>query len=287
MVPADQQLARERIRSFLTWLALITVVLEVLVALASRWEGSWLFRALAILVTWSPAMAAWVAGRRTGRPLADIGFHRPTAGLMLIGYGIPIAYTFAVYGFVWGTGLGHFYDGARLDKMTVSLGLGHLTPLRAFVAVGLIYPSLIWLGGCAMSLGEEIGWRGFLLPELAKVMPFPRACVISGLAWAVWHYPLIIFGGYHGHTHLLYSMACFTLVIVAISFPLAWLRLKSGNVWTCTAFHASHNLFMLKLLNPLTQDTGCTRWLVSEFGIVTVVVTAVMAWGFWKSAQKH
>ncbi len=266
------------IRSFLGSLLVITLALESLVALASRWQDSLLFLTLAHAVTWSPAMAAFVASRRCRRPLFAIGFGWPKWQTLAIGYTLPLAYSLIIYGIVWTTGLGHFYNSAHLDHMVAALGFHNLSTSHAFLALALIYPTVIFLEGCASSLGEEIGWRGFLLPELIKIMSFPKAAFLSGLVWAVWHYPLIIFGGYHGHSHLLYSLGCFTAVIIALSFPLSWLRLRSGSVWPCTFFHASHNLFMLKLFNPLTVDTGPTRWLVSEFGILTVLVTVAMAW---------
>jgi membrane protease YdiL (CAAX protease family) len=88
------------------------------------------------------------------------------------------------------------------------------------------------LEACPPALGEEIGWRGFLVPELAKTTTFFNTALISGAAWALWHYPLIIFGGYNGGTSIPYSLFCFTLAVIAISFPMAWLRLKSGSLWT-------------------------------------------------------
>jgi len=44
----------------------------------------------------------------------------------------------------------------------------------------------------ATALGEEIGWRGFLVPELFKTMGFTSAALFSGVVWACWHYPLVI-----------------------------------------------------------------------------------------------
>jgi uncharacterized protein len=53
--------------------------------------------------------------------------------------------------------------------------------------------------GCATVLGEEIGWRGFLVPELAKRHGFAVTAIISGLVWAVWHYPIFLLAnGYSG-----------------------------------------------------------------------------------------
>jgi len=70
-------------------------------------------------------------------------------------------------------------------------------------------------------LGEEIGWRGFLVPELYKNNSFLKTAMISGAIWALWHYPIIIFSDYNGGTSVGYSLFCFTLMIIAISFPLA------------------------------------------------------------------
>jgi membrane protease YdiL (CAAX protease family) len=44
--------------------------------------------------------------------------------------------------------------------------------------------------GVAVATGEEIGWRGFLVPELAKVLPVTGIALTSGLIWASWHYPI-------------------------------------------------------------------------------------------------
>ena len=279
--PANDE-ARKRIRSFVFWLVVVSLMADSLVALTatSGWPGPACFMVFQLTVSWSPAIAAWIASRRCGRPLASLGWQCPTLRMLAVAYAIPLGYALATYGVVWLTGMGRFPDQVHLAQMTSALGVSHLPAYWPVVALVLHHATLLWLRGCLTSLGEEIGWRGFLLPELMKLMPFRRAAILSGGIWAVWHFPLILFGGYHGDTEMLYSLACFTLVIIAISFPLSWLRLKSGEVWTCTAFHASHNLFILKLFNPLTQDTGHTRWFVSEFGIVTVIMTLTAAWGF-------
>src|SRR5919202_1534230 len=96
---------------------------------------------------------------------------------------------------------------------------GIVIPLYVFflVTFGL-------LQACLPALGEEIGWRGFLVPELAKTTTFSKTALISGVVWAVWHYPEIIFGDYNGGTPIWYSVFCFTLSVIAISFPMAWLR---------------------------------------------------------------
>ena len=43
------------------------------------------------------------------------------------------------------------------------------------------------------ALGEELGWRGFLLPSLLPLGQW-RAILMSGLIWGVWHAPAILQG---------------------------------------------------------------------------------------------
>lgn len=46
------------------------------------------------------------------------------------------------------------------------------------------------------ALGEEIGWRGFMVPALLHKLSFNKMLVISSLVWCGWHLPLLIAGDY-------------------------------------------------------------------------------------------
>jgi len=131
-------------------------------------------------------------------------------------------------------------------------------------------------------LGEEIGWRGLLVPELTKTNGFTKTALISGIIWASWHMPLVFLAGYNGGTPLAYSAACFTVMIIAISFPFAWLRLKSGNLWTAALLHASHNLFIQDVFDRLTDPTGISPYITGEFGIGLALTSLVVAYVFWR-----
>jgi membrane protease YdiL (CAAX protease family) len=72
-------------------------------------------------------------------------------------------------------------------------------------------------------------------------------------------------------------------MVVADSFILAWLTLRSKSLWPAAIFHGSHNLFIQSILTPLTRDTGPTKYIIDEFGIglvVTVGIAAVICWRF-------
>jgi len=69
--------------------------------------------------------------------------------------------------------------------------------------------------------------------------------------------------------------------MVAVSFPLAWLRLRSGSLWTAAILHGTHNILVQEILDPLTVDTGPTEWLIGEFGCVIPLAwvgVAIVVW---------
>jgi uncharacterized protein len=85
--------------------------------------------------------------------------------------------------------------------------------------------------GVASATGEEIGWRTFLVPERAKVLPFTGVALVSGLNWAALHYPITAVVYRDAGLPSWFWLLTFTIVAVAISFAQAWLRLKTDCVW--------------------------------------------------------
>lgn len=72
-------------------------------------------------------------------------------------------------------------------------------------------------------------------------------------------------------------------MVVLISGPLAWVRMKSGSMWTAALFHAAHNGIIQAFLDPITRDTGNTLYFTGEFGILLVVTGGAAAW--WVSKR--
>ena len=81
------------------------------------------------------------------------------------------------------------------------------------------------------ALGEEIGCRGLLVPELAKITTPVRAALISGAVWAVWHFPSIVLGDYNARgVAISLQVTLFAIGIITDGVAYAWLRLASGSV---------------------------------------------------------
>jgi membrane protease YdiL (CAAX protease family) len=230
---------------------------------------------------WSPALAAFVTKRIFGERIGELPWRWGGARYAWLGYLIPLAYALPVYLFVWLSGLGGFADREFLRRIAEQFGWANFPPGVTLTLFVLFTATLGLIGKTSRALGEEIGWRGFLVPELSKVVGFTGVGVISGLMWAAYHFPVLLFADYNKGAPAWYSLTCFTLMVVADSFIMAWLTLRSKSLWPAAIFHGSHNLFIQSIFTPLTTDTGPTNYIIDEFGVglvVTISIAAVLAW---------
>ena len=230
---------------------------------------------------WSPGLAALLTKRIFREPIAELPWKWGGARFAWLAYLIPLAYAFPVYLVAWLTPLGGFLDADFLKRVSGQFGWYNLPPALTLTLFVLITATLGLVGKTSRALGEEIGWRGFLVPELNKVVGFGGVGLISGVMWAAYHFPVMLFGDYNKGAPAWFTLSCFTLMVIADSFILAWLTLRSNSLWPAAIFHGSHNLFIQSIFTPLTRDTGPTKYIIDEFGIglvVTVTIAAILAW---------
>jgi membrane protease YdiL (CAAX protease family) len=138
---------------------------------------------------WCPATGALLTCGYLGRPVASLGWKWGKTRYQVLSYLIPLGYSTFIYGIAWLTGVAALNPEQSAEGLSRWLGLG---PLSRPVATGLYLVVVGTVGvieNCATTLGEEIGWRGFLVPELAKRFSFTATAVLSGVIWALWHVP--------------------------------------------------------------------------------------------------
>ena len=220
------------------------------------------------------------------RSLATLGWGWGSWKYQWLSYVLPLAIAFLAYLIIWVAGWGGWYNSGFVVQQMEDYNLSNwsdagliafhflLTATYSFV---LLLPSV---------LGEEIGWRGFLVPELAKFMSFTNVALTSGLIWSVWHWPMM-FKGFYGNdvTPLYYQLFCFTLLIVSWAVIMAYLRFKTNSLWTAVIFHMSGNVFLQKVFAPLTIENDRSAWFVDEFGAVPALVAFAVAIYFWKKGK--
>jgi len=236
-------------------------------------------------IMWCPALAGIATLKLSGRDLRDLGWKWPQSPYAVQSWFIPLLYAAIAYGIVWVAHLGGFPNHEFMGVLAQRMGL-RVSPMTSTAVYVLLAGSFGLAKGLASALGEEIGWRGFLVPELSKNVSFTGTALISGAIWACWHYPLLIWGDYNSGTPTCYGLSCFTVMVISISFVFAWMRLKSGSLWTGALLHASHNLYIQAIFTPLTRDTGKTAWYIDEFGAVVPIVVLCFAIYFWRKRKE-
>lgn len=236
---------------------------------------------------WAPGVAAIITQLSFHRSLRGLGWRPGKPKYLFLGYGLPVIYGLILYGFVWLTGLGKFAPTEMADWLAGQWNIEIAAPYLVVAGFILTQATLGVLMSCLTALGEEIGWRGLLAPELATVTSFTKTAIISGGIWAVWHFPVMIAADYQAaDTPLWFNLVFFTIGVMGISFPLTWLRLKSGSMWPAVLLHASHNLFFQVVFSPLTANTGVTNYVAGEFGLGFALVSLPVAWLFWRKRDE-
>lgn len=234
---------------------------------------------------WCPALAGMLTLRLNGRSISELGWKWGETKYQVRSWFIPLLYATIAYVLVWAFGFGAFGNPEYFDGLTKRMHLGG--PAWISIALGIVLTATYGLiGSVASALGEEIGWRGFLVPELSKTTSFTATSLISGIVWSLWHYPVLIYGDYNAGTPTWYGLACFTVMVIAISFVFAWMRLKSGSLWTGAILHGSHNLYIQAIFTPITRNTGKTAWYIDEFGCVLPLIAIVFAVYFWTNRRE-
>jgi membrane protease YdiL (CAAX protease family) len=158
-------------------------------------------------------------------------------------------------------------------------GLGRFTPSSP---LGLAVPTVVFVGGAVglpLTLGEEYGWRGYLLPRLLPLGEF-KATLIVGLIWTMWHVPILLIGLNYPQQSLIMVLPVFTITVVLMAFPFTWLFVDSRSSVIAVAL-------MHSVLNATGDTFTSSRYLhgdplvVSAGGSIAAVILfmIVLAYG--------
>ncbi|WP_280443337.1 type II CAAX endopeptidase family protein [Nocardia brasiliensis] len=260
--PDRRRLARRGVGFFLVALVVLSAPAMIFAVVARNEIGI-------LLLMWAPGVAALLARLLLREGFGDIslrfgGRRGWWACLFTLGY--PVVVAGAAYGVGWLTGLAEFStpDGEATGWFAFAVQL--LIGLVPGTAIGLVF-----------ALGEELGWRGYLLTRLIDA-GIPRPILVGGLIWAAWHLPLIIGGNYlsgNGGSVLVIA-PLFVIQIVVVSYVFARVRLDTGSVWPAVVLHASWNSVIQSVFD--THTTGARAWLwLGEQGLLLLAANAICA----------
>lgn len=207
-------------------------------------------------------------------------------GLLSIVFRVVLGLGFEDVRFIVGSP--RYYGYALLTPLTLALITGMLCVILDIRKLAFIeFHALREMAPIALTvlafglfgaLGEELGWRGYLLPKM-MAGDVPRPYLASGIVWAVWHIPLIAFGGYYQTNNTFIMALAYAFSIVAINFVISELRVRSGSVWVATLFHTSHNFFFQLVVPAFVlarpgRRSGLWEVLSGDSGIIVGVLYA-------------
>ena len=124
----------------------------------------------------------------------------------------------------------------------IGLGGGPVGPLEvaAIATVPVLFVTTLALIADPGPIGEEYGWRGYLLPRLIVLLGPLRASILIGIIWGIWHLPVFFFPGTNQASA---SYAFMMANWIGSSILMTWIFIRTGGNWFLSGVivHASLN----------------------------------------------
>jgi len=134
--------------------------------------------------------------------------------------------------------------------------------------IPILFPIFMIIAG---PLGEEVGWRRFMLPRLLEKNNFTKANLICGFWWAFWHLPLFWMAGsgQYGMPLLL-----FFLEIIAVSVFFAWVYVNTaGSLWAALLTHTGMNVAGFMISDTYKLDSNLSYNIIF---FIALLVSAIL-----------
>jgi membrane protease YdiL (CAAX protease family) len=249
--------------TFRPWPILAFICLSFALAWAVAlplWQGAGIespyLTPIAVVMMFTPALAAFIVGKVTdprAAMAASLGLSswRPwrrtlrfslfamLASLLMMVVALLVAAALGLYRF----DIVHFSGLAEMVKTQFA---GREAQLAKLPSPGLLAAAaiaqVVLTGPLAAvaALGEEIGWRGWLLPRLMPLGTLP-ALALSGVVWALWHAPLVLLGFNYPASPGWLALLCMSAMCIVVGAVFGWIRLRSGSVWPAAIAHGTFN----------------------------------------------
>ncbi len=205
-----------------------------------------IFQVLLILPTVGPTLAAVIVNSRTGdrkvKLFAPLIRWRVPLQLYVIAIALPILLLLIA------RQITRWFD---LPTVTYTLNQGNriATIVTAFIVAIVANP---W---------EEVGWRGFALPNLQPLYGAFRSSLIVGLMWGVWHLPLFLWPGNPMSER---SFWIFLGYILASACIYTWLyNNANASLLIVTIYHVAWNTFGAAITGVSDIVLGVENWIVA------------------------
>jgi membrane protease YdiL (CAAX protease family) len=143
-------------------------------------------------------------------------------------------------------------------------------------------------GGVLIFIGEEFGWRSYLVEKLRPLGRW-NVLLLSGAIWSLWHLPMLIIpNATYGEGLTPLGLAYPLFIFVLMGFIFGWLYLRAESVWPCVLMHSYNNLVGLGLFSEAVtvrfEPVMIQKSMVALFPI-SLVWLIIYATGQFKEAR--
>ena len=134
--------------------------------------------------------------------------------------------------------------GGEMDAATLRSQLG-VSNVSYILQTGLFAITLAPPINMFFALGEEAGWRGYMMPCLKERFGLLNGRLLGGVIWGVWHWPIMLLTGYEYGTNYLgapvLGLVVWCVVCFALNTLLDWFYEKTGCIWVPAVAHGAFN----------------------------------------------
>lgn len=183
------------------------------------------------------------------------------------------------YIWVFGLALFIFAVPALLEPLLGLRVLPASVPFLAILGSFLLRFILTLVPG----FGEEFGWRGYMLPRLARRFTPRKALLLHGFIWWAWHLPIVVAIGSRSEEVTIAFMLLITLIpsmMNAVVFAYVWTATQSLAV--SSAYHSAYDEVRDAIEKAIGFGPLVSIW---EMGVTTVLGLILLWKGNWKPLQ--
>ncbi len=228
---------------------------------------------------WGPGLAALAVTRAEGGPVGEaLGLKRlGPRRVYLWAWLLPLGLTAAAGVLTWVLGLGRLdLAFTAVREAMADVPGGDAVPAWVVVLLQVVASlTLVPVINTLFALGEELGWRAFLLSRLQALGP-ARAFLTLGVVWGLWHAPAIL-QGHNYPEHPVLGVGLMVVAVTPLGIILGWLWLRTRSAWAPALGHGAVNAVAgLPVLFLVDVDLAWGGTLVSLSG--AAVMAAFAAW---------
>lgn len=235
---------------------------------------------------WGPGIGAIAATVLAKQPFTTLRLnHLGAKRFYFWAWFLPPLLTALTFGFSLLLGTGQYDPNMTFLRELIKQAPAtqEMPPVETIVLIQMVSAVTVApLLNILFAMGEELGWRGFLLPKLLPLGQW-KAILLTGFVWGLWHAPTTLFHGHNFPQHPYLGVLVMTVGCILLGVIFGWLYIKTQSPWAPALAHGAFNAvagFNIYFLKPEGLDMalaanplGVAGWLAMALVIGGLLLT--------------